>query len=88
MRPTDRYPDPDTLDCVDLVELVTEYLDGALDAGERARLEHHLTACDGCTTYIDQMRLTIRAVGHLREDALSSEAVDRIVRVYREFRAG
>ncbi len=54
-----RYPDPDALDCIELVELVTEYLDGALEPAERDRLERHLAACDGCTAYVAQFRATI-----------------------------
>ena len=84
----DRYPDPDALDCIELVELVTEYFDGALEAGERARLERHLADCDGCTTYVEQFRETIRATGHLEPEGVAPDAIERLLRVYREFRAG
>jgi len=81
-----RYPDPDAIDCIVLVELVTEYLDGALEPPERTRLEHHLTECDGCTTYIEQVRQTIRATGHLEPEAVPPAAIDRLVQAYRQFR--
>ena len=62
------------LTCSELVELVTDYLDGALSAGDRERFERHLDACNGCTAYVEQFRETIRLTGVLREDDLSPDA--------------
>jgi anti-sigma factor RsiW len=47
------------LNCNELVELVTDYLDGALDGDSERRVADHLSGCDGCTTYVDQIRQTI-----------------------------
>ena len=58
---------PVDLPCHELVEIVTEYLDGTLPASERLRFEQHLVICPGCTTYVEQMRTTIRLTGRLRE---------------------
>lgn len=54
-------PSPHTFDirCDDAIELVTDYLDGALRAGDLAAFEAHLVHCDGCTVFVDQMRMTI-----------------------------
>lgn len=82
-----RYPDPDALDCIELVELVTEYLDGALEPVEWARLERHLAECDGCTAYVAQFRVTIATVGRIEPDAVPPETLARLVRAYRAFRA-
>ena len=49
--------------CQELVELVTDYLEGRLPDATVAQLEAHLAACDGCTAYIEQMRLTLRRSG-------------------------
>jgi anti-sigma factor RsiW len=46
--------------CQELVELVTDYFDGALDAATRAEFDAHLAVCPGCVTYLEQMRTTIR----------------------------
>lgn len=46
------------LACAEIVELVTEYLDGALPADLRAQVEAHLAGCDGCAEYLDQMMRT------------------------------
>ena len=51
------------LTCRELVELVTDYLEGALDGATRRRVDEHLAACPGCTAYLDEMRVTIRLTG-------------------------
>ena len=53
------------LDCDEFVELVTAYLEDALDPADRQRVLDHLDLCDGCSTYLEQIRTTIRAVGEL-----------------------
>jgi predicted anti-sigma-YlaC factor YlaD len=76
------------LDCNELVELVTEYLEGAMDASERARLEAHLAICRGCRAYLDQMRRTIQAVGHLPPEAVTPDAQQDLLTVFRAWKAG
>lgn len=56
--------------CQEVVELVTAYLDGALDPVTRARFEAHLEGCDGCATYLDELRVTVAAVGSIRDEDL------------------
>ena len=76
------------MNCHTLVELVTEYLEGALPEDERARLEEHLRACDGCQRYLQQIRATIRATGMLTEEQIEPEARAALLDVYRAWRAG
>ena len=67
--------DPEPIDCNELVELVTEYLEGALDETELRRFEAHVAECDGCETYLQQFRATIESVGGLAaEDRVAGEA--------------
>jgi anti-sigma factor RsiW len=54
------------MSCKELVELVTEYLEGTLSAMDRARFEAHLAGCDDCDVYLQQMRQTISLVGELQ----------------------
>jgi anti-sigma factor RsiW len=56
--------------CQEVVELVTAYLDGALDPVTRARFQAHLEGCDGCATYLDQLRATVVTVGEIRDEDL------------------
>jgi len=53
------------LECIDLVELVTDYLEGALDQERREMVEAHLRTCDGCKVYLKQMRETREYLGHV-----------------------
>lgn len=74
--------------CRDAVALMTSYLDGELDDRDRARLEAHLADCPHCSEYLAQLRVTIDALGHVEIDQLSDEAVDDLVGLYRQWRAG
>jgi anti-sigma factor RsiW len=77
-----------TLTCRELVELVTEYLDGALPARERARFDAHIAGCDGCTAYLEQFRETIRITGTLREDELDPVARDALLAEFQDWKRG
>lgn len=72
------------LNCDEFVELVTAYLDGALDAQTHRRVTAHLTACDGCDRYLEQLRRTIRALGHLPADGVSEPARSALLAAFRD----
>jgi anti-sigma factor RsiW len=69
--------------CQELVELVTDYLDGALPSPEHERVERHLDACAGCTTYLEQVRETIRLAGALPEDDRARTLRGRLLEQFR-----
>ncbi|WP_232663104.1 anti-sigma factor family protein [Pseudonocardia sp. TRM90224] len=56
------------MDCVELAELVTAFLEDALDTTTEQRVVEHLSLCDGCTTYVAQFRSTVERLGHLPAD--------------------
>ena len=60
-----------TISCQEIVELMTDYLEGRLDAHERVRFERHMVQCPPCRDYLTQLRTTIRELGRFRK--LSSE---------------
>jgi anti-sigma factor RsiW len=72
--------------CREVVELVSDYLDGALAERDRVRFEAHLTGCDGCSAYLDQMRQTVRLAGTLAPEALDPVFRDRLVAAFRDWR--
>ena len=74
--------------CREAVELVTDYLEGALSRRDRARLEAHLAACPHCHEYLEQMRATIAALGRVEPDELAPEVRDELVSLYQAWRAG
>ncbi len=75
------------LDCIDLVEITTEYFEGTLPPAEVARLEAHLTECDGCTEFVRQMRVTQDTVGRLDAATLSAPARERLLMTFRAWRS-
>lgn len=77
-----------TLTCQEMVELVTDYLEGRLDDAAQQRFEGHVAECDACTLYIEQMRLTIRALGHIPPESISPEAQDELLAAFRDWREG
>jgi anti-sigma factor RsiW len=73
------------INCQELVELVTDYLEGALEPADLRRFEEHLAACGKCTEYMAQLRATIRAVGQITPDDLSPEAESELLEVFRDW---
>jgi anti-sigma factor RsiW len=76
----------DDLTCRELVELVTEYLDGALSPAETGRFEAHLAHCPDCRAHLEGMRLTIQLVGRLPQQSLSSAVAADLVAAFRGWR--
>ena len=74
------------MDCNELVELVTAYLDGALDLDTRARFDMHLLECDGCENYLEQFRSTIKTIGSVSDEALDPVYRDRLLDAFRNWR--
>jgi anti-sigma factor RsiW len=70
--------------CRELVELVTDYLEGALPPEDVARFESHVAACPGCASYLEQVRTTIavtRASGHVADP----QAVAPLLAAFRDW---
>ena len=74
-----------TMDCNELVELVTAYLDGALDADTRASFDEHLLDCDGCGNYLEQVRVTIATVGTIGSEELDPDYRSRLIETFRDW---
>jgi anti-sigma factor RsiW len=77
----------DGLSCRELVELVSDYLEGALPANQHSRFEAHIGGCEHCAAYLRQMRETLALLGALPADALSREAEDELRVAFREWKA-
>jgi anti-sigma factor RsiW len=78
----------DGLSCRELVELVSDYLEGALAPHEHSRFEAHIAGCEHCAAYLRQMRETLALLGTLPADALSRDAEDELRVAFREWKAG
>lgn len=75
------------LSCRELVELVSDYLEGALSPSDRARFERHIAGCPHCTAYLEQMRATLRLLGRIEEDSLSPRARDDLLVAFRDWKS-
>ncbi len=81
-----RFRAPAGLPCQQVVEMVTDYLESALSAADRRRLEHHLAGCPHCTEYLAQIRETIRLAGRITPESLTPQMRSDLTDLYRRWR--
>jgi anti-sigma factor RsiW len=74
------------LSCREMVELMTDYLDGALTPSDHARFESHIDACPHCTAYLEQIRATIRTTGALSQADLEASVPDALLAAFRTWK--
>ena len=74
------------LTCQELVELVTDYLDGALSPRDHERFEAHIAECDGCRGYVEQMRVTIWLSGTIGPEQLDPDAQEKLLEAFRDWK--
>jgi predicted anti-sigma-YlaC factor YlaD len=75
------------MSCKEVVELITEYLDGSLTGHDVPRFEAHLNTCEGCVNYLGQMRTTIELTGRLDEESLAPEVRTALIEAFRDWRS-
>jgi anti-sigma factor RsiW len=75
------------LACQEMVELVTDYLEGALSRSQRRRFDAHLAKCEHCTEYLEQMRATILLAGRLEVEDLTPHMREEMTDLYRRWRS-
>ncbi len=71
--------------CHQAVALVSDYLEGELSGRDRRRLERHLEACQACSAYLEQMRITIAISGSVGPEDLPAEALSRLLDVFEKY---
>lgn len=72
--------------CQEVVELVTDYLEDALLPEKQAQFEEHIADCDGCTNYIEQVRLTIGMLRSLAQEPVFPETKAELLQVFRQWK--
>jgi anti-sigma factor RsiW len=75
------------MSCQQVVELVTEYFEGALSDEDLQRFEQHIQDCVWCARYLEQMRVTITTVGQIDEESISTDAKDALLHAFRDWNA-
>lgn len=78
-------PDLGGLSCKEIVEIVTDYIEGTMSADMRRRFDQHLSVCHPCVTYVEQMRQTIATLGRLPEESVSQAALDTLLEQFRRW---
>jgi predicted anti-sigma-YlaC factor YlaD len=78
--------DGTAISCQEVVEVITDYLEGKLSPEDVAILEAHLALCDGCRWYLDQVRITIATVGRIEETDVPAELRDTLLSAFRDRR--
>lgn len=81
-----RFRSPAQLPCQQVVEMVTDYLEGTMPAADRRRFEHHLAGCPHCTEYLAQIRETIRLAGRVTPEDLTPGMRTELTDLYRRWR--
>jgi anti-sigma factor RsiW len=71
--------------CQQAVELVTDYLEGALRRSDRRRFEWHLARCSHCVEYLAQIRATIAITGRVTPDDLTDQMRTEFIALYRRW---
>jgi predicted anti-sigma-YlaC factor YlaD len=74
--------------CQQIVEVVTEYLDGGLETSDRVAFERHVAICPPCRGYLSQIRWVSRVAGGLRADELPEHVRDGLLSAFAEWKDG
>ena len=77
-----------TLRCQEVVELVSDYLEGVLLPEKQRQVEEHLAGCDGCTNYVEQIRMTIGMLRDLSQKPEFPDTKEELLSVFREWKQG
>lgn len=73
--------------CRQVVELMTDYIEGLLSAADHARFEEHLAGCDGCSAYLAQLRMTRRLVGRLADEPIPPAMQRDLMEAFRDWKS-
>jgi anti-sigma factor RsiW len=72
--------------CQEVVELVTDYLEGELEADEAALFEQHLNFCDGCVWYVEQIRTTVATLGRISHEDVPDATREKLLAAFRDWK--
>jgi predicted anti-sigma-YlaC factor YlaD len=70
--------------CREVAEVLTDYLEGTMPAEQRTALEEHLVMCEGCTNYVEQLRVSVRLTGRLKEEDVPAAVMDTLLQMFKE----
>ncbi|MFI5091165.1 MAG: anti-sigma factor family protein [Terriglobales bacterium] len=73
--------------CREMVELMTDYLEGTLSPADRARFEEHIAGCDGCTAYLEQLRATRKVLGKLADEPIPEPVKAELLKAFKNWKS-
>jgi len=76
------------MSCLEMTDLITEYLDGSMPLFKRIRFQMHVGLCRGCRNYLNQMKLTIKTLGKLPVDSMPPDIRDEMLYRFRNWKKG
>ena len=79
---------PGGISCREVVELVTAYLDGALEPEDAARMAAHLKLCEPCVAYVEQIRTTARLTAAATLELELRPDREALLRAFADFKRG
>jgi predicted anti-sigma-YlaC factor YlaD len=83
----DHGDEHDEIICHEFVEIVTDYLEGALPEDRRDLVEEHLVLCDSCQNYLDQVQTTVRMLPDaVRDEPVPTESRDALLGMFRDWK--
>jgi anti-sigma factor RsiW len=84
----DHRTEADDLACIEVVELITDHLEGALPTADARRLKRHLETCPGCTEYLEQLRAIAGSLRGLTDESFPAELRDGLIADFRSLGNG
>lgn len=69
--------------CQQMVELLSDFIEGTLPNKTHKRVAAHLAMCAACPAYVEQLRATIALTGRLREEDIEPHMMDELLDVFR-----
>jgi hypothetical protein len=71
--------------CKEIVDLATEYVEGAMTAAQMTQFELHLNFCEGCVAFVEQIHATAAMAGRLSEEQIPEETKVKLLQAFRHW---
>jgi predicted anti-sigma-YlaC factor YlaD len=72
------------MNCVELLDVVSDALDGTLAEGVRTRFDEHLRACAACRNYVEQLKISVESLKRIPREGRPNPRRDALIEAYRK----
>jgi hypothetical protein len=70
------------MNCYEAIDLMGDELEGRLAPEFRAGFEEHMDICAACGTYLDQLRITLRALENMPRESISPRTRSELIAAF------